>query len=279
MDCAEALELILDRELLSETELLSGTELPAERERLPAGETGSAFDERKLAPRRRLALEAHLRTCANCTAQSKGLDRALAALRAGSAAGHALAGTGSSTGEALDLWPGQRATLAAEGRFVTPSEPQPVKVEPAPALQRARWRWTRVASFASAAAVLALALPLLWKQDGRPGTGPNVPATGSSAPVALGAGASNSGGSNSGAATSDAAPLEPSSASSTPELEPQLAADVPAPADPSAAATDVAGKGGLRHALGEKRRREFATPFDASGESGGWSLASDRELR
>lgn len=262
MDCAEALELILDRELLSE------------RERLPAGETGTALDERWLAPDRRLAFEAHLRTCASCTAQSKGLDRALAALRAGSAAGLAVANAGSH--DALDLWPGLRATLAAEGRFVAPGEALPTSTlgasptsEPLPSLQRARWRWTRVASFASAAAVLALALPLLWKQDGRPSAGPNPPSTGTSAPVALDASPSKAQG----------VALEPSNMASTPELAPQLAAEVPAPDETSGGSTEPASKHGLRRALGEQRQREFATPFDASGDGGGWSLASDRELR
>ncbi|MCY3003281.1 MAG: zf-HC2 domain-containing protein [Planctomycetota bacterium] len=259
MDCAEALELILDREALPDRNQL---------ERAPDREAGTSSDGRKLAPERRLALEAHLRTCANCAAQSTGLDKALAALRAGSAAGLAVVGTGSSAAdETIDLWPGLRATLAAEGRFVTPSTVR--TVEAAPALQRARWRWTRVASFASAAAVLAIALPLLWKQDGRPEGGQNSPGSGSAVPVAFGPNGSNSG----------STPQQGAPTNSTPELASQVAAETPAPLDPSAGPKDFTGKGGLRRALGEKRQREFATPYDATGESAGWSLASDRELR
>lgn len=241
MDCAEALELIFDRDALPEA--------------------GQHSD--RDAHERRLALEAHLRTCANCAAQSKGLDMALAALRAGSAVEGA---SGS-----LDLWPSLRATLAAEGRFAVPGAPR--TVETAPALQRARWRWTRVASFASAAAVLAIALPLLWKQTGRPTTDPSSPTSGSTAPVAFEPRGSNS----------EIAPQQGSRTPTAPELAGQVAADAPASADPASAhalgTTDTTGKGGLRRALGEKRQREFATPYDASGESGAWSLASDRELR
>ena len=54
--------------------------------------------------------------------------------------------------------------------------------------------------------------------------------------------------------------------------EAELAVDSPATVAP-------AGKGGLRRALGEERRRDFAVPFEATGESAAWSLASDRELR
>lgn len=224
MDCAEALELLLDRELLTE----------------PAGAGAEA------APERRQALEAHLRACASCAAQATGLDRALGALRAADASAAAVA-AGS-----IDLWPDLRATLAAEGRL------RPVG---GTRVSAARWRWTRVASFASAAAVLAIALPLLWKQVGRSGSGGGTPTTDSGAPVALG---SNSG-------TPLEAASEPSNLS--PEPEPQLAADAPALDQPA----DT--KAGLRRAPGEERRRDFAVPYESSGENGAWSLASDRELR
>ena len=223
MDCAEALELVLDSELLE----------------------GPDF-----APQRRTALEAHLRTCANCVAQSKGLERALATLRASGTSVAVPVET------PIDLWPQVRATLAAEGRLAVRAAPPT-----AARLQRARWRWARSASIVSAAAVLAIALPLLWNSAPPSPGGASANTAPPLAPKDPIAGLTSA---------SNAAPAAASMHVRPPEAE--LAVDSPATVAP-------AGKGGLRRALGEERRRDFAVPFEATGESAAWSLASDRELR